>query len=621
MRKAVKTPVLLLIAACGGGGDGSTDISSSNSAPALATANADQEAFTFVEFSYDASQDGRTFSDPDGDVLAYAITISPDAVGLTSSGAVISGQLDSATDVEVTIVATDPAGGKASNSFVIFGEDSAKATSQCPATGASSAAVNSVLSVTVDAELDERTVTDEAFLVSCDGTAVQGLASLVPGSTRLMFVPDAGLPATAACEAEVQPGVRSVDGRPLRETAWRFATGETSEFEWAPRAVADILTVGSVPPFGLGQFGMHQSFFGDGQHAVLFSQGGNFFTAVSADDGVSYVLSDPILDPIWTTQNKADLSFHLGGGKLHMVFRTQGFSQVTGLNTLEVVYLNSTDFLHFSPPSIISEPHDLYSVFSPGVVADDERTYISWEQRSCFECSPLLPEQGVYLAEYDNATGLRMHFSRLVRDVIAPYIGTAGGKVILTWILDTDADADLPGQRKEIYNYTDSTRFMIDDTQGVGARPPLRATGPSTIMYSWGSTDRVSDELYLNYILYDTTDDSITYHLRNRTYPPATLVCPARLVSDGAGNVARSFVTGDVTELFQGHGTIEFSSDAGSTFRPVMEIDTYSNNWCPLLAVKDSDTLFVTVVDSQATDDPEELTLRAMRLERSRPCQ
>ena len=69
-------------------------------------------------YSYDVTQNGSTFSDPDGDLLTIAVTFSSD-VGLSEDDGVISGILTAKGNVLVTVTATDPDGASASDSFSI----------------------------------------------------------------------------------------------------------------------------------------------------------------------------------------------------------------------------------------------------------------------------------------------------------------------------------------------------------------------------------------------------------------------------------------------------------------------------------------------------------------------
>lgn len=119
---------LMFVSACGGGGGGSTDAGgntggggqNTNSAPQINNANLDQSAQVGEAFDYDASQNGTTFSDPDGDNLSYAVSLTPDNSGLTTQGAQISGTPDTVVNVTAEITATDPMGLSVTDSFIIF---------------------------------------------------------------------------------------------------------------------------------------------------------------------------------------------------------------------------------------------------------------------------------------------------------------------------------------------------------------------------------------------------------------------------------------------------------------------------------------------------------------------
>ncbi|MFC4314298.1 cytochrome c peroxidase [Steroidobacter flavus] len=131
---------LLLLAACGGGGgsgNSNTQASNppsnpptgtSNRAPVVALENPTQIAIHRHAFSYDASQGGRTFSDPDGDALTYDIKLGhvynpyndPNPPrGLSIQGTRIFGAPEELEGVYVTITATDRHGLSTSHQFVI----------------------------------------------------------------------------------------------------------------------------------------------------------------------------------------------------------------------------------------------------------------------------------------------------------------------------------------------------------------------------------------------------------------------------------------------------------------------------------------------------------------------
>jgi cytochrome c peroxidase len=121
--------VTLLIAACGGGGGGGSDHDDNgtsppppveNHAPVVASANADQRAVVLHPFSYDASQAGTTFSDPDGDALRYEIdVVGPLTAGLRIDGTRIVGTPEEAEVITVRITAFDPDDDAVDNEFRI----------------------------------------------------------------------------------------------------------------------------------------------------------------------------------------------------------------------------------------------------------------------------------------------------------------------------------------------------------------------------------------------------------------------------------------------------------------------------------------------------------------------
>lgn len=115
----------LFLGACGGGSGGNTSTTPVtpptpvNNAPTLSNANADQTARVGVEFNYDATQGGASFTDADNDNLTYAVSYAPAAQGLTDNAGVISGTPSLEGTVTATITASDGNGGSASDNFDI----------------------------------------------------------------------------------------------------------------------------------------------------------------------------------------------------------------------------------------------------------------------------------------------------------------------------------------------------------------------------------------------------------------------------------------------------------------------------------------------------------------------
>ena len=137
----------LLLAACGGGGGGSESASTPppsgspvpptpvpptpapiNHSPRVSRANERQQAIQFHPFSYDVTQNGTTFSDPDGDALTYEIRMghvyNPHSdpnppPGFRIEGTRIVGAPETLDAVIVTVTAKDPTGWTESNEFAI----------------------------------------------------------------------------------------------------------------------------------------------------------------------------------------------------------------------------------------------------------------------------------------------------------------------------------------------------------------------------------------------------------------------------------------------------------------------------------------------------------------------
>lgn len=109
--------------ACGGGGSGSTNtpapdpVTPQNNQPTVVNSNADQSALVGVDYSYDATQGGTTFSDADGDTLSISVTLSDPSFGLGEDNGIISGTPNGTGTVTVTITADDGNGGTVTDEF------------------------------------------------------------------------------------------------------------------------------------------------------------------------------------------------------------------------------------------------------------------------------------------------------------------------------------------------------------------------------------------------------------------------------------------------------------------------------------------------------------------------
>lgn len=113
----------MTLAGCGGGSGGTSGATggatnNANVAPTVANAVANQSANVGNDFSFDATQNGVTFTDSNGDALTIAVTFSAD-IGLSATGGSITGVPNRAGDITVTCTATDPSGLSATDSFVL----------------------------------------------------------------------------------------------------------------------------------------------------------------------------------------------------------------------------------------------------------------------------------------------------------------------------------------------------------------------------------------------------------------------------------------------------------------------------------------------------------------------
>lgn len=110
-----------LMTGCGGGDSGSTTTPTTvatNSAPTVASALADQSGDVGFDLSIDATQNGTTFADANGDTLTYAVTFSQN-IGLSASNGTITGVPNQVGDITVTVQASDPSGGNVTDSFAL----------------------------------------------------------------------------------------------------------------------------------------------------------------------------------------------------------------------------------------------------------------------------------------------------------------------------------------------------------------------------------------------------------------------------------------------------------------------------------------------------------------------
>jgi cytochrome c peroxidase len=88
-------------------------------APAVQTTVLPQAAISGAAFSFDAAQDGRTFSDPLGGGLSYALSINGAGRGLTAAGSRISGVPEGTGVVRAVLTATDVRGRSASTGVAV----------------------------------------------------------------------------------------------------------------------------------------------------------------------------------------------------------------------------------------------------------------------------------------------------------------------------------------------------------------------------------------------------------------------------------------------------------------------------------------------------------------------
>jgi cytochrome c peroxidase len=128
----------LSLIACGGGDSGAGDPPPPppgpppvNHAPQAAERQ-DHVVQIGETFSLDATLGSTRLTDPDGDALSYQVSLRG-FTGIAVNGTQLSGRLDSAGAVEVTVTATDPAGASGQAIFVIAAADATPGDPTLPA--------------------------------------------------------------------------------------------------------------------------------------------------------------------------------------------------------------------------------------------------------------------------------------------------------------------------------------------------------------------------------------------------------------------------------------------------------------------------------------------------------
>ena len=144
LQAAIPACALLALIACGGGGGGgggTTPPPSGNQPPPVPPAppavdrspevvlpNQPQHVAQMHALDYDASQGGKTFSDPDGDKLTYQLFLGGSYLplsmnpppGVTATGTRVTGVAQTSSTIYGTIMATDPTGGSTYDTFTLF---------------------------------------------------------------------------------------------------------------------------------------------------------------------------------------------------------------------------------------------------------------------------------------------------------------------------------------------------------------------------------------------------------------------------------------------------------------------------------------------------------------------
>lgn len=103
-----------------------------NGAPASVLSHEDLLVEVGDLVDLEASMNGAAFADPEGDEIAYEITLRGESRGLSVSGTRVAGVFDSVGLVEVTVHARDAYGGAGSDSFLIAAPASEPGTPTLP---------------------------------------------------------------------------------------------------------------------------------------------------------------------------------------------------------------------------------------------------------------------------------------------------------------------------------------------------------------------------------------------------------------------------------------------------------------------------------------------------------
>jgi cytochrome c peroxidase len=90
-----------------------------NSAPTVAQANDGVLVSVGNKFDYEATKSGAVFTDADGDLLTYMVTLRGSAPGISVVGTHVSGSFSAPGIIEVTITASDAYGGSVADVFAI----------------------------------------------------------------------------------------------------------------------------------------------------------------------------------------------------------------------------------------------------------------------------------------------------------------------------------------------------------------------------------------------------------------------------------------------------------------------------------------------------------------------
>lgn len=589
--------VVLLLTGCGGGGNNVGNKSSSelNHPPIVSMPNEDQTVYSGISFEYDANAGGGAFSDPDGDPLTIKVEITPYVSGLNVNAGIISGAVDQPGTIQVNVIAVDPLGATATDTFNLSVREPVKVASSCPLASSSDVAINNPVVLTFDSALDMTSVPNGALSLLCDGVAVTGTTERL-GENTLRFTPAEVLPVQAKCEVSVESALRSVEGAPVVLTEHHFTTGEKESFVWTAvnefRLIEHSIPVGSQELFPYFASGMMLK--SGSKFVWVFNSESDFQVAVLEEDGSKVMLSDPLLPDSFDGFSKEDLRATVDDQNLHLVFRSQ-----IGLegNTFEVLYQRvDLATLQPSPVYLISYPENLLSAFSPDVAVSADGVYVVWQEQPCLGCeSAVVDPTGVYYAKLDFSGDPTSEVFWVGEDLENPRITAANEKIYITWahsFSGSYADYEIEMFSPENLMIASVKRFPVD----YQVLPmDLLNFQDEKVSYTWrgyaiGGLGAVETAIFSS-----EGDVEVAPTTFVETDSENRIMCHS-VGTDGEGIIAALQVTGpNFAPVSERNFTLKLSSDGGETYAENADFKypEESIRFCPQVGVGRDGSIWV----------------------------